>query len=144
MMERLPEFIGNHPILSLLFVGLSAALVFTEVTRRLRRFTEVSPAQLTALINREDAAVFDVSANNEFESGHIVSARHLAASQVDPSAKPLAPLKDKPVAVYCRNGMSSEQVCAKLAKAGFTRVFWLKGGIQAWVGDQYPVARGKA
>lgn len=143
MLERLPEFIGNHPLLSLAFVGLLIALVYTEIMRRFRGFTEVSPAQLTRLINADDAALVDVSGANDYESGHIVNAVHVPMSQFDPAAKPLSRYQDKPVAVYCKSGNVSEQAARKLTKAGFQRVYWLSGGLQSWLGDQLPVTRGR-
>jgi rhodanese-related sulfurtransferase len=143
MLERLPEFVGNHPVLSLIFIGLVLALIFTEIARRNRGFVEVSPAGLTQLINRHDALLIDVSAHTEFESGHIVNAKHVAPSQLDPAAKPLKGQEEKPVALYCRTGMASEQACKKLVKAGFAKVFWLRGGLQAWLADQLPVTRAK-
>ena len=143
MLEQLPEFVGNHPVLSLLFIGLLGTLIYTEISRKFRRFAEVSSSQLTLLINRQDATVLDVSAQNDFEAGHIVNALHMAASQVEPEAKPLAGLKDKPLAIYCRTGTTSEQICGRLSKQGFNQLYWLKGGLQTWVSDQLPVTRGK-
>lgn len=143
MLERLPEFVGNHPILSLMFIGLLGTLIYTEIARKFRRYAEVNSAQLTMLINRHDATVLDVSALNDYEKGHIVNALHIAASQVDPDAKPLAGLKDKPLAVYCRTGMTAEQVCSRLSKQGFNQLYCLKGGLQAWISDQLPVTKGK-
>lgn len=143
MLERLPEFIGNHPILSLLFLGLLGTLIYTEIARTLRKFKEVSPAELTQLINRSDAMVVDVSAQTDFDRGHIVNSRHLAASQVDPESKLLAPHRDKPLAVVCRTGMTSQQVCNRLSKAGFSQVYTLKGGLQSWINENLPVTRAK-
>jgi rhodanese-related sulfurtransferase len=143
MLERMPEFLGNHPVLGSLFVALVLALVFTEIARRFRGFMEVNPAQLTQLINRQDATVIDVSNHTEFERGHIVNSKNVLPSQVDPDSKLLKGLKDKPVAVVCRSGVASEQTCKKLVKAGFSKVFMLKGGVAAWTGEQLPVTSGK-
>lgn len=142
-MDRLPEFVGNHPLLSLAFVGLLLALIFTEIGRRFRGFREVSPAELTALINRSDAALIDVSSQADFQKGHIGSAKHVPLSQVDPNAKVLAKLKEKPVAVYCKTGQQSGQAASKLAKAGFSQVYLLRGGLAAWHAENFPVKRGK-
>lgn len=142
-LERLPEFIGNHPILSFAFVGLLIALIVTEIRLRTRRFTSVSPAQLTRLINSEDAAVVDVSALTDYERGHIVGATHILPSQLDPAGPILSKLKDRPVVLYCKNGMASEQAAKKLADAGFERVHWLGGGMASWKAENMPVARGK-
>ena len=143
MLDRMPEFLGNHPVLGSLFVALVLALVFTEIARRFRGFMEVSPVQLTQLINRQDAVVIDVSTHTEFERGHIVNSKNVLPSQFDTQSKLLKGLQDKPVAVVCRSGMTSEQICKKLVKAGFSKVFMLKGGVAAWTGEQLPVTSGK-
>ncbi len=142
MLERLPEFIGNHPIMSLIFIGLVAALIYTELTQRLRGFSALAPAQLTRLIN-SGAELIDVSPQAEYDRGHIVNARHFLPSHVDPHAKPFRDWRERPIAVYCKNGMTSQQVCRKLVKAGFKQVNWLQGGLQAWLGEQLPVTRAK-
>jgi rhodanese-related sulfurtransferase len=140
-LERLPEFIGNHPLLSLAFAGIAVALLVNELTRFTRGYKAVSPAQLTLLINREDALVLDVGALNDFQKGHITGARHQPMSQLDPQAKALAAAKDKPVALVDRTGMQSAQAARKLAKAGFSRVYWLEGGLAAWQQADLPLSR---
>lgn len=142
MLERLPEFIGNHPIMSLIFIGLVVALIYTELARRFRGFAALPPAQLTRLIN-SGAELIDVSPQADFDRGHIVNARHFLPSHVDPQTKPFRDWRDRPVAVYCKNGVTSQQVCRKLVKAGFAKVHWLQGGLQAWVGEQLPVTKAK-
>jgi len=145
MWEKLPEFIGNHALLSLAFAATLIALIYTEIARRMRGFREISPQQLTQLINREDAQLLDVSALADYDVGHIVGAEHLLASQADPqSNSKLAKLADTAVAVYCKNGQTSEQVAGKLSKAGFNQVSWLKGGLLAWRDAQLPTTSGKS
>jgi rhodanese-related sulfurtransferase len=65
-------------------------------------------------------------------------------SQFDPESKELAKAKDLPIAVYCRNGQTSAQTAKRLLKAGFTKVYWLEGGLAAWTEAQLPLARGKS
>ena len=141
--EQLPEFIGNHPLLALAFVGIGIALVVNEMQRFTRGYTAISPAELTRLINREDALVVDVSALNEYEKGHIVGSKHVAMSQFDPESKLLAKVKDMPVAVVCRTGMTAGNAAKRLVKAGFSKVYWLDGGIAAWQQAELPLAKGK-
>ena len=144
MLERLPEFIGNHPILSLAFVGIAVALIANELSRFTRGYKTLTPAELTRLINQDNALVVDVSPINDFEKGHIVGSRHVAMSQFDPENKILAKLREMPVAVVCRTGMQSGQAARRLVKAGFTRVYSLDGGVAAWQQAELPLARGKA
>ncbi|HVF34129.1 MAG TPA: rhodanese-like domain-containing protein [Candidatus Saccharimonadia bacterium] len=142
--ERLPDFIANHVLLAGMFATLVVALVSTEVSRLTRKYKALSPAQLTHLINRESALVVDVSALNDFQAGHIPGARHVAMSQFDPENRELAKARELPVAVYDKQGTTSAQAAERLAKAGFTRVYWLEGGLAAWQGADLPLARGKA
>ena len=143
-LERLPEFIANHVLLAGLFAMIVVALVSNEIGRLTRKYKSLSPAQLTHLINRESALVVDVSAINDFQAGHIPGARHVAMSQFDPESKELSKAKTLPVAVYDRQGTVSAQAAARLAKAGFERVYWLEGGLAAWQGADLPLAKGKA
>lgn len=142
--EQLPEFIGNHPILMMAFVGLTIALVVNELSRFTQGYKLVSPAQLTLLINRQDALVIDISPINDFEKAHIVGSKHVSPSQFDPENKALAKAKDLPVAVVCRTGMSASGAAKRLVKAGFSKVYLLDGGIAAWQQADLPTARGKS
>ncbi|NCT69046.1 MAG: rhodanese-like domain-containing protein [Rhodanobacteraceae bacterium] len=143
-LHRLPEFLGNHLYLTLAFVGVLIALVVVEVQRFTRGYTALTPAGLTQLINRENALLIDLSSLADFEKGHIPGARQVALSQFDPESKDLAKAKDLPVALVCRSGQTSAQAAQRLKKAGFSRVFWLEGGLGAWAEAQMPLAKGRA
>lgn len=139
----LMQFAGQNPVLSVLFAGLTLALVYTEVARLFVGYKTVSPAQLTDLINRESALLIDVSAIAEFEKGHILGAKHVAMSQFDPENKLLAKAKELPVAVVCRNGQQSSDAAKRLHKAGFSKVFWLNDGINSWTQADLPLSKGR-
>ena len=63
------------------------------------------------------------------------------APQVDPAAKEIAKYKDGTVLLYCQSGITSSEVVDRLQKAGYAKVYSLKGGIGAWLQDQLPVER---
>jgi rhodanese-related sulfurtransferase len=142
--HRLPDFLGNHLYLTLGFVGVLVALLVTEAQRFTRGYKALTPAGLTQLINRENALLIDVSSVQDFEKGHIPGARHVAMSQFDPENKDLAKAKELPVAIYCRNGQTSGQAAQRLVKAGFSKVYWLEGGLGTWTEAQLPLAKGKS
>lgn len=142
-LHRLPEFLGNHFILALAFIGVLIALLVAQMQQLMRGYTALTPAGLTQLINRENALVLDVSALAEFEAGHVPGARHLLPSQVDPENKELAKSREAPVALVCRTGQASAQVAQKLRKAGYDKVYWLEGGIGTWREAQMPLAKGR-
>ena len=142
--QEILDFAGRSPMLSLAFVGLSLALVGTEVARLFRPYKSLSPAQLTALINREDAAVVDLSAAGDFEKGHIAGSRSVQASAFGAEHKTVAAAKGRPIVVVCRTGQASSAAAGKLAKAGVQPVYCLEGGIAAWQQAGLPLVKGRA
>lgn len=142
-LDDLLAFARSSPMLSLAFVGLTLAIVYTEIARLFRGYKSVSPAVLTDLLNRDNALLLDVSALAEFDKGHIPGAKNLLPSQLDPESKMLAGAREQPVAVVCRNGMASSQVAQRLVKAGFRQVHWLDGGVAAWQQANLPLVKGR-
>jgi rhodanese-related sulfurtransferase len=140
---RLLAFAAEHQLLVVALVGLTAALVYTEVARLFSGFKAVAPAGLTALINRQDALLVDVSPAPDFEKGHIAGARNVQLSQFDADNKVLAKVRDLPVVVACRTGTASSAAARKLAKAGFKQVYWLDGGVAAWQQANLPLVKGR-
>jgi len=142
-LESLLAFAGDHALLSLALVGLTLALVYTEVARMFSGFKPVTPAQLTSLINREDALLVDLSASADFDKGHIPGSKNVQPSQFDPESKLLAKVRELPVVVACRSGNASADAAKRLVKAGFKKVYWLDGGITAWQSANLPLAKGR-
>ncbi|MCL6713088.1 rhodanese-like domain-containing protein [Pseudoxanthomonas sp. z9] len=141
--EKLQAFVAHSPVLSLLLVGLTLVIIYTEIARLFRGYKALRPAELTGLINRENALVVDLSATGDFEKGHIAGSRNVAPSQFDPESKLLAPAKALPVVTVCRNGQASADAAKRLKKAGFTQVYWLDGGIAAWQQADLPLVKGR-
>ena len=141
--ESLKAFAMQSPMLSLAFVGLTIAIVYTEISRFFTGYKTVNSAGLTALINREDAQVFDVSAIADFDKGHIAGAKNIVLSQISAENKLLAKAKEQPVVLVCRSGIQSAEAAKKLVKAGFAKVFWLDGGVAAWQQADLPLVKGK-
>jgi rhodanese-related sulfurtransferase len=92
----------------------------------------LTPAQATLLMNREDALVLDVRETGEWGSGHIAGARHIALTQLEKRMSEIEKLKERPVIICCASGNRSSSACGQLKKGGFEKVFSLAGGISAW------------
>ena len=99
----------------------------------------VSVTEATLLINREDALVLDVRETNEWSTGHIPNARHIALGQLQKHISELEKFKGRPVIICCASGNRSSSACGALKRAGFDRVFNLSGGLGAWTGAGLPV-----
>ena len=137
-------FAGRHPILSLALAGITLAILYNEIAGRLGGYRRLGPAQLTALINRDNALVVDLRPVVDFEKGHIAGAKNVQMSQFDPENRQLAPAKALPVVLVCKAGESADGAAKRLRKAGFTNVSVLEGGVQAWQGADLPLVKGRA
>jgi len=140
-MEQVFEFIGRHPLLSAGFVVVLGMLIWGEITRKFQGLTELTPAQAVAWMNDEKSVVVDVSAAADYNKGHIVGARNIALSRLIESDPEVKKLKDAKVLLVCKMGQTSAQAAKSLKKAGCADLAVLKGGMQQWLGDQYPVTK---
>ena len=140
---ELADFAGRNPILSLALAGLTVAIIWNEIAGRMGGFRRIGPAELTGMINRDDALVVDLRPAGDFAKGHIAGARNVQMSQFDPENKQLAPAKALPVVLVCNVGQTASVAAKRLAKAGFAKVSVLEGGIQAWQGADLPLVKGR-
>lgn len=136
-------FASAHPYLSLALAALTLALVFTEVAGLFRGFKALGPAQLTALINRDNALVVDLRPQADFEKGHIPGSKNVQMSQFDPENKQLTAARALPVVLVCKSGQTAASAAGRLHKAGFERVYVLDGGIGAWQQADLPLVKGR-
>ena len=140
---ELADFAGRNPVLSLALAGITVALIWNEIAGRAGGFRRIGPAQLTGLINRDDALVVDLRPAAEFEKGHIAGSKNVQMTQFDPENKQLAPAKALPVVLVCKAGESAVGAAKRLRKAGFGNVSLLEGGIQAWQAADLPLVKGR-
>ncbi|WP_188248552.1 rhodanese-like domain-containing protein [Stenotrophomonas maltophilia] len=141
--EELLAFAGRNPMLSAALVGLTVAIIVTEIRRLFRGFKGIKPAELTQLMNAGGTVVVDLSASGDFEKGHIAGSRNAQASAFGPENKLVANAKQSPVVLVCRSGNASETAANALKKAGFEKVYVLDGGIPAWQQAELPLVKGR-
>ena len=101
----------------------------------------VTPAQLTALLNREDGVVLDVRDANDFREGHIVDSLNIPHARVRERAAELERYRNRPLIVVCRMGQFSGSVAKTLKEQGFSRVYRLGGGVLEWQNAQLPLVK---
>jgi len=83
----------------------------------------------------------DIRTPGEVAEGMIAGAKHVDFYDAQFMTKMAALGKDKPIYMYCRSGGRSGQAISKLKAAGFTKVYHLQGGFQAWTSARKPVVR---
>lgn len=141
-MEQLAEFVTNHLLLVLTFLGLAAALIWNLFFDPVNK-TAVTPLQSTAMINHENALVLDVRSIAEYKKGHVVNAINIPLNGLAKQLQTLEKYKDKPIIVACKSGSRSGMAVKMLMKKGFEKVHNLRGGMMAWESAGLPVKRNK-
>jgi rhodanese-related sulfurtransferase len=139
-MQRLLEYIGHHYYLAGGAVLAAIAVIFYEVRERVQSFAALSSAQAVRMMN-QGALVIDLRAKESFDAGHIVDARNVPSAELEAQADTLKKWRDKAVITYCDSGVSGAGAARTLTRLGFTKVFNLEGGLNAWVKDNLPLTK---
>ena len=139
-MQRLFEFIGHHYYLAGAALLAAAAVAVYEIRERFQAFAALSAMQTVRLMN-QGALVIDLRTKASYDAGHIGDARHVPVAELESQAESLKKWRDKNVIIYCDSGTSGANGAKVLMKLGFTKVFNLQGGLNAWVKDNLPLAK---
>ena len=86
--------------------------------------------ELPALLARPDITVLDMRDPASYARGHIEGAEPASEEKIGELMRRRR--QDPPVVVYCYHGNSSRDLCGLLSGLGFSQVFNLEGGWQAW------------
>lgn len=86
---------------------------------------------------KDNYVILDVRTKEEFDSGHLDSAVLIPVDDLEARYGEIT--KNKPVIVYCRSGRRSAKAVAILVSKGFSQVYDMTGGIDAWKSKEYPV-----
>lgn len=138
-MNIVVELFQNHPILSTLWLTL-LMLTFAAFTSG-GSGKPVGTQQLTDLVNRQDGVVLDIRPQADFNKGHVVGAINAPLSKLDSMSKELERFKERPVIVICAQGMTAVNACKQLKKQGFSQLYRLNNGMQAWLADNLPISK---
>ncbi|HTD74260.1 MAG TPA: rhodanese-like domain-containing protein [Steroidobacteraceae bacterium] len=139
-MQRLLDFIGHHPYLAGAALLAAIAVLVFELRARVHAFAALSAMQAVRLMN-QGALVIDLRSKELYDAGHIVDARNVPVAELESQADTLKKWRDKSVITYCDSGANGAGAARSLMKLGFTKVFNLQGGLNAWVKDNLPLAK---
>jgi len=151
--ERLDESrlrltrVGIEKVIGYLAGGVEA---WQRSARPVAQLAQISAGELQNLLAADGGIqVVDVRRAAEWNSGHILQARHISLNQFAGVAGPngaadktflkgLDPAR--PVVTQCQSGYRSAIAASLLERAGFPTVVNLTGGIDAWRAQKLPVA----
>ncbi len=140
-MERLPEFVANHLFLVMLFISILILLTWNIFGSAISGIRQVNPAELTHLMNRQDAVVVDLRSPEDFLGSHILNAINMPDKDVPERKSELDKYKAQPVVLCCATGSSSARIARLLKMEGFEKVFSLAGGITSWRNANLPLTK---
>jgi rhodanese-related sulfurtransferase len=139
-MSQLLEYISHHPFLVSAAAILAVLALVFEIRHRRSGGTSVSSLEAVQLMNSGALAV-DTRSREAYEEGHLIEARHIPSSELGTAAETLKKYRDKPVIVYCDNGMTSAAAVRTLRAQGFTKAVSLRGGLNAWRQENLPLVK---
>jgi rhodanese-related sulfurtransferase len=139
-MQRLFEYFAQHYYLASGAVLAAVALAVFEVQARIQAFAALSAMQAVRLMN-QGALVLDLRPKESFDAGHIGEARNMPAADLESQVDGLKKWRDKNVITYDDSGSGGAGAARTLTKLGFTKVFNLEGGLNAWVKDNLPLTK---
>lgn len=139
-MQRFLEYASQHPFLVGGTVALFIAALAYEISRARSGGQSVGPMDAVRLLN-DGALLLDVRTKAEFDSGHVLDARHVPQDELAKSTETLKKYRDKVVVTCCESGMRSGAAGRVLRAQGFAKVVNLQGGMQAWRAENLPVVR---
>ena len=143
-MEQLIIFANNHPLLCAAWAAIVFMIVVISIKIKLSPVKQVSPQELTFLVNKNEGLVIDIRAEKDFKVSHILDSVYFATDKANNNDfASLEKHKDKPIIVVCTAGLTASKVANQLLKAGFSQVNLLKGGMNAWSAAGLPTAKSK-
>jgi rhodanese-related sulfurtransferase len=123
--------------------ALAVAVAAYELSKLRSGGQSVGPSDAVRLMN-QGALVLDVRTQAEYDSGHILDAKHVPQEQVAQAAETYKRFKDKAVVLCCESGARSGAAARVLREQGFTKVVNLAGGLASWRAESLPLVKGDA
>jgi len=119
-----------------------AQILFMEVqmSTRTKGVQQVPARKAKQMVdNHTGIKILDVRETWELQMGRIPTAKHMSPAILDEILNSWA--KDTPILLYCHFGVRSLDAASFLVDRGFTEVFALTGGIDAWSQEVDPSLR---
>ncbi|NQY86727.1 MAG: rhodanese-like domain-containing protein [Colwellia sp.] len=141
-MEQFITFASSNGMLSAVWVALVVMIIVITIKIQMSPVKQISPQDLTFLMNREQGVTLDIRSEKDFNSNHILDAVGLTNEKITKNGfVSLEKHKENPIIVVCSAGISAVKVANDLHKSGFARVSVLKGGMGAWTSAGLPVTK---
>jgi rhodanese-related sulfurtransferase len=134
------EFLIQNSWLIALAVGSGLMLIWPMLTKGAG--TRVTVPQATLLINQKKAVLVDIRDDDLVKSSGVVpNSKRMVIKDLKEKADTLAKTRETPLIVLCQTGARAGAAATVLKAAGYTDVFVLDGGLNAWKEAGLPVKK---
>ncbi len=140
-----PRLLRLLPLFGLIFLpssGFGQAPNATAVGERVEvsggAYWNISVAELQAM-RASDAVARLVNVHIPFQGDIAGTDVSIPFNEIADHLDQLPPGKDAPIALYCRGGPMSVRAATTLAELGYTKVYSLEGGFNAWAAAGLPM-----
>ena len=130
-------------IQTILFLAVLLTLINTDLALTQTFHPKaISPDEYESLVKTTgEVSVIDVRTPEEMGKGHLPGATNIDYKN-DNFKRTISTLdKSKTYLLYCKTGIRSEEAANAMKKAGFTQIYFLKGGIEAWQEAEKPIEK---
>lgn len=130
------QFIVQNALLIIIAVIAAVSLAMPLINTR-RFGPMVSSEQAVSLINKQNALVVDVRAQEDFKRVRIANSVNIPANEIQNRLGELS--KDRTIIVVDNSGNMSAAASKLLRGVGFTKVYVLDSGLVGWMRDKLPL-----
>ncbi len=120
----------------ILFLFLLAVATLTSCGQEVKQDVKsaiITVANYKEVVVGKDVQLVDVRTPKEYDAGYIDDAINIDFMNQDSFNEAFNKLdKNKPLYIYCRSGNRSQKSVPLLINLGFTEIYDLKGGYNAW------------
>jgi rhodanese-related sulfurtransferase len=102
----------------------------------------IRPSDLYKRLQSSSGLLLEVGTSLEFEAAHIPGARWISRGWIELRLPEQFPDQGQSIVVTCPDDRNSFFAAQALTELGYTDVFVLDGGLQAWLGAGYPTEEG--
>lgn len=126
-------------VFSMFVLSSSPDTLNTQVLGTQSAFTSLSPQQFNQELLNGDYMLLDIRTLEEYNAGHLTNARQIDYYQTQSFSQYLNTLdKNAKYLIYCRSGSRTSNALALMKQKGFTQVWDLSGGFNAWTAQGLP------
>ena len=100
---------------------------------------KVQVAEFLSLSEDQDNVILDIRTKEEYLGGHLANSKNIDYYASDFKEQLNKLDKQQTYLIYCRSGNRSSTALQIMKGLGFSKVYELEGGLNAWTTDNLPI-----